>query len=171
LAEEAHKQEVSMLQEQRDSLKQEAAENNEKFTARIGVEVGLRIEAHQNVNALTQQVEKHVNEQNALHTLLQSEQQRKVEMCRRVILRMQKSDLVNAFDLFSDAVSRHKVHRDMMLELLHTLLYEGNLKAIGMCGRLLQAGPNSMPQYERYQPQYERYQLTLPFIDSLMEKI
>ena len=137
------------------------------------------------MNALTQQVEKHASEQNTLQTLLKSEQDRKLELsrrvilriqhtqlagafdlytvrvaqckeakaiCRRAVLRMQKSDLVNAFDLFSDAVYRHKVHRDMMLELLHTLLNEGSLKAIGMCGRLLQAGPNNMLQCERWNP-------------------
>lgn len=56
---------------------------------------------------------------------------------------MQRSALSGALNLFTTAVERHKTHRDTMLKIMHVLLNEGSLKAVGLCSGLLEAGPSS----------------------------
>jgi len=56
---------------------------------------------------------------------------------------MQRWALSGALDLFTTAVQRQKTHRETMLEIMHVLLNEGSLKAVGLCSGLLEAGPSS----------------------------
>ena len=154
---EAHeKQSLIMhgLEEEFSLHKMESSERIAELSERFSAELHQKEEAQETIQTLSRKVEEHEKERqilredhaaekSTLESRVSREKERRLEMARRVVLRYQKCEVMRAFELFETAVQRHKAHSEMMLNILDTLLNEGNLNAIGLVSNVLQAGPNN----------------------------
>ena len=119
---------------------EKTAERFERLSTRFNNVLKQKDEAHAAMQSMTSEIEAYAISNHELESRFQAEQRRRLLIAQRVVYRVRHFHLAMAFDMFEHAAVKQKAHREMILEISSTIIDEGILKAIAICGKFLQHG-------------------------------